>query len=269
MTNLAFQVSATHGDRKSDRDAEPAGKTLFISVIVPVRNEARHIESTLEQLVGQDYNPTCFEVIVVDGESDDGTQALVQAFVDRHPNVRLFSNPTRLSSAARNIAVKNARGDVVVLVDGHCRFEDDQYLHKLAEAFERSGADCFGRPQPLDIHDATALQRAIASARSSRLGHHPDSYIYSSDEDFVLAKSVAVAYRRSVFEKIGYFDERFDVCEDVEFNHRIDTAGLRCFFTPRITSAAKCIRPMKAARCRINIATEVFPFAIWASTRCT
>ena len=98
--------------------------------------------------------------------------------------------------------------------------------------FDRSGAYCIGRPQPLDIPAATALQRAIAAARSSWLGHHPDSYIYSSEEGFVPAKSVAVAYRRSVFEQVGTFDERFDACEDVEMNHRIDRAGLRCFFTP-------------------------------------
>ena len=46
--------------------------------------------------------------------------------------------------------------------------------------------------------------------------------------------SVAIAYRRGVFEKVGLFDERFDACEDVEFNHRVARAGLRCWFTPRV-----------------------------------
>ena len=82
----------------------------------------------------------------------------------------------------------------------------------------------------------STLQRAIAAARASRLGHHPDSFIYSSDERFVPAESVAVAYRREVFEKVGYFDETFDACEDVEFNHRVDCAGLRCLFTPSIAA---------------------------------
>ncbi len=111
-----------------------------------------------------------------------------------------------------------------------------QYLRDLADAFQRSDADCLGRPQPQDIDNPTALQRAIAAARSSRLGHHPDSFIYSSAEGFVPAKSIAVAYRREVFEKVGGFDERFDACEDVEFNHRVDRAGLRCFFTPLIAA---------------------------------
>jgi succinoglycan biosynthesis protein ExoA len=159
---------------------------------------------------------------------------LAEKFAAAYSNVRLLANPLRLSSAARNIAIREACGDVVLLVDGHCDLAGKHYLRNLADAFNRSGADCLGRPQPQDIPNPTALQQAIAAARSSRLGHHPDSFIYSSAEGFVPAKSVAVAYRREVFETIGGFDERFDACEDVEFNHRVDGAGLRCFFTPRI-----------------------------------
>jgi succinoglycan biosynthesis protein ExoA len=50
----------------------------------------------------------------------------------------------------------------------------------------------------------------------------------------VRPQSVAVAYRREVFDTVGLFDESFDACEDVEFNHRVDRAGLSCFFTPRV-----------------------------------
>ncbi len=211
-------------------------KTLSISVIVPVRNEAQSIERTLTQLMAQDYDSRRFEVLVVDGQSTDGTPERVVRFAAqcRSQNVRLFDNPKRFSSAARNIAIREARGDVVVIVDGHCELEGNQYLSKLADVFERSGADCIGRPQPLDVVGASLFQRAIAAARSSRLGHHPDSHVYSTQEGFVPAESVAVAYRRSVFDAVGLFDESFDACEDVEFNHRIDRTGLRCFFTPEV-----------------------------------
>src|SRR5262249_40391212 len=107
-------------------------------------------------------------------------------------------------------------------------------LRNVVSAFERSGADCLGRPQPLEIQHATPMQQAIATARRSWLGHNPNSFIYSAEERFVQAGSVAIAYRRNVFETLGLFDERFDACEDVEFNTRIDRAGLKCFFTPRI-----------------------------------
>ena len=229
---------------------------LFVSIIVPVRNESRFIERTLERLLSQDYGrpgAPGFEIIVVDGGSTDGTPDLVEKFAADYANIRLLANSKRLSSAARNIAIRVARGDVLLLVDGHCNLPGKRYLKDLADALQRSGADCLGRPQPQEAWSTaqgaestasgsplpaprSSLERAVAAARSSRLGHHPDSYIYSSAEGFVPAKSVAVAYRREVFEKIGGFDERFDACEDVDFNHRVDRAGLRCFFTPRIAA---------------------------------
>ncbi len=218
----------------SDHDKADDAQTLSISVVVPVRNEAKFIRRTLTQLATQRYDSERFEIIVVDGQSTDDTRTIVAEFVERYDNVHLLSNSRQLSSAARNVGIRHARGDAVVVVDGHCEIEDDRFLSKLAMAFSVSGADCLGRPQPLDLSDAGTLQRAIAAARSSWLGHHPDSFIYSSQQGFVPAGSVAVAYRRSVFEKVGYFDENFDACEDFELNHRLDRAGLRCYFTPEI-----------------------------------
>jgi succinoglycan biosynthesis protein ExoA len=206
----------------------------FISVIVPVRNEERCVRHTLDQLLSQNYPADCFEILVADGRSTDGTREAVLAVAAQWPNVTLLDNPRHWSSAGRNAAVRAARGDVLVLIDGHCELSNPNYFANLAAAFDGSGADCVGRPQPLDIADATPLQRAIASARSSPLGHNPDSFIYSSFEGFVKPQSVAVAYRREVFDRVGLFDESFDACEDVEFNHRVDKAGLRCFFTPRV-----------------------------------
>jgi succinoglycan biosynthesis protein ExoA len=204
-----------------------------ISVIIPVRNEAAYLRRTLEQILKQDY-PGDFEVVVVDGQSTDGTRDIVRELQAIHVNLRLYENPARLSSAARNIGVRHASGAIVLIIDGHCDVESPQHLREIAAAFSRSGADCLGRPQPLEVAEASPLQRAIALARRSWLGHHPASFIYSRSERFVPPQSVAVAYRRSIFEQVGLFDENFDACEDVELNHRIDQAGLRCFFTPRI-----------------------------------
>ncbi|HVS38133.1 MAG TPA: glycosyltransferase family 2 protein [Gemmataceae bacterium] len=210
------------------------GREPFISVIVPVRNEAAFIAATLDQLLAQRYDPRRFEVIVADGGSTDGTREIVAAYTEHFPQLRLLDNPGRLSSAGRNIAVRASRGEIILLVDGHCRLDDPWHLAEAAAAFARSEADCLGRPQSLDVTGAAPLQRAVAAARASRLGHHPASHIYSDAEGFVPPQSVAVAYRRGVFDKVGLFDEAFDACEDVEFNHRVARAGLRCYFTPRV-----------------------------------
>jgi succinoglycan biosynthesis protein ExoA len=225
----------THRDSDQPPTVRPPRSRPFVSVIVPVRNEEAFIADTLAQLLHQDYDSRSYEVIVADGESTDRTRQVVRRLQDLHPNLHLVGNPGVWSSSGRNAALEVARGDYVVLVDGHCEMDNPRYLRDLVDAFERSGAHCLGRPQPLDVSRATPVQQAIAMARSSRLGHHPESHIYSSQEGFVQPQSVAVAYRREVFHAVGVFDENFDACEDVEFNHRVAQAGMACFFSPRLT----------------------------------
>jgi succinoglycan biosynthesis protein ExoA len=216
------------------RESAVPERLPYVSVIIPTHNEQRCIGHTLAELSEQDYDRDRFEIIVADGQSTDATQEIVAGWAMRYSNIHLVANPKRWSSAGRNAAIANSQGEIVVLVDAHCELGNPQYLRDLADAFARSGADCLGRPQPPDVTGATALQRAVAVGRASRLGHHPSSHIYSDREGFVPPQSVATAYRREVFNVVGVFDEHFDACEDVEFNHRVAAAGLRCFFTPRV-----------------------------------
>jgi len=199
---------------------------------MPVRNEAFSIANTLDHLLRQSYAHDRFEIIVVDGESTDNTPEIVREFVQHHANLKLVANPQRWSSAARNLGIRAAQGELVLIVDGHCEIGTGNYFHELAAAFERTGADCIGRPQPLEAPQPSSLQRAIGIARASRLGHHPASYVFAKTEQEVPAHSVAVAYRRAVFDRVGLFDESFDACEDVELNHRVDLAGMRCVIVP-------------------------------------
>lgn len=207
----------------------------FITVVMPVRNEARFIGSTLRQLLEQDYPADRFEVIVADGLSGDATRDIVREVALAHPNVRLVENPARRSSAGRNLGFRLGRGDVFLVVDGHCLIPGRDHLRKVAECLDESGADCLGRPQHLDPPDITGLQRSIALARASWLGHGGGSLIYGGFEGFASPVSNGAAYTRRVFERVGYVDEAFDACEDVEFNWRVERAGLTSYTSPRLT----------------------------------
>ena len=207
---------------------------MRVSVIVPVRNEAKHIARTLRGLANQEFPTADYEILVIDGESEDGTRDIVLEHLPMIPNLYLFDNPKRLASAARNVGVQHAHGDYIVIVDGHCQIRDRHYLTKLVVAFESSRADSLGRPQPLRADNPTPFQLAVSAARASWLGHNPASAIYSSKPGFIDPDNVAVAYRRNVFERVGLFDESFDACEDVEFNTRVRLAGLTCYFAPEI-----------------------------------
>jgi len=207
----------------------------YITIVMPVRNEARFIRGTLTRLLEQDYPADRFEIIVADGMSDDGTQATVLELAESYPQIRLMENPRMLSSAGRNIGFANGKGDYFLVVDGHCHIPDEKLLQNVADCFAKSGADCLGRPQPLDPPELSGFQEAVALARGSKLGHGGDSLIYGDYEGFASPVSNGAAYRREVFDKIGYVDEGFDACEDVEFNYRLEQAGLTCYSSPKLT----------------------------------
>jgi succinoglycan biosynthesis protein ExoA len=245
----------------------------FLSILVPARNEQSHIRQTLEMLLAQDYPSTAYEILVIDGQSTDRTRPIVQEFIDCGAPVRLLENPRIWSSAARNIGAQAARGDLLLVIDGHCELPNRQHFCHVTDAFQRSGADVIGRPQPLTVANASPLQRAIALARASYLGHHPDSFIYSSVDRYVPAQSVGAAYRRSVFDRVGYFDERFDACEDVDFNYRVDSLGLICYLSaqaavyyfPRRNLSGLFWQLARYGRGRVRLARKHLATCSWKS----
>lgn len=201
---------------------------------MPVRNEQRFIDRTLKELLSQDYPKDRYEIIVVDGESTDKTPDIVKNIASAHPNVLLVHNPKRRSSAGRNIGFKMGKGDIFLVIDGHCWIGHNQLLKNIVKCFEKSGADCLGRPQSLDPPDITDFQKAVSLARASRIGHGGDSLIYSDFEGFASPVSNGAVYKRHIFEKIGYVDETFDACEDVDFNYRVERAGFKSYMSPSI-----------------------------------
>lgn len=226
----------------SSRNAvgEAAGKTpeprARVSLVIPARNEEAHIRAVLEQIEAQDYPHDCIEVFVADGNSDDRTRDVVNEFAKTSSmSVRLLHNPARLSSAGRNVGVRAASGDYVVFVDGHCSITSNRLLRDTVELFESTHAACLCRPQPLTHPRNSAFQEIVANVRATALGHGRDSSIYEFEKEGLIdPSSSGAAYRRSVFEIVGCYDERFDACEDVEFNFRVFKSGLPSYFSPKL-----------------------------------
>jgi len=215
--------------------APPA--TLEVTVVVPVRNEGTHIEAVLGDLLAQRFPPERMEVLVVDGRSTDDTRARVEGVAARDARVRLLDNPRRRSSAARAIGAAAACGRFVAYVDGHCRIPSPTLLADMVDLFERTGADCLARPQPLVAAGGGRGARAIAAARTSPFGHSTASEIYRDGERRTSPVSSGAMYRRDVFARVGPFDVTFDACEDVELNTRVEQAGLVTWTSDRLAVA--------------------------------
>jgi succinoglycan biosynthesis protein ExoA len=214
-----------------------SGGLPFLSIVLPIRNEEAHIRNVLGQLDEQDYPHDRFEVLAAIGASWDKTVQEVERYARATAmSIRIFENPQNLSSAGRNIGARQARGEYVMFVDGHCELQSKTMLRDAVALFEQTGAHCLCRPQPLVADGKTLFQKVVAKARGTALGHGRDSTIFdTSYEGPVNPSSSGALYRRSVFNSVGYYDESFDACEDVEFNYRVFRSGLRSWISPRLT----------------------------------
>jgi succinoglycan biosynthesis protein ExoA len=215
------------------------GQPPELSVILPVRNEAAHIDRILGDLLDQSLTREFYEILVVDGMSEDRTPEMVRAQSEQHPHIRLLENPRYLSSAGRNIGARSARGQYLLYVDGHCRLPSRDLLQATLAAF-RDGARCLSRPQTFLTEGATDFQKAAVQARNCWLGHHAGSHIYSQTTTLCSPVSAGCGYRHDLFQALGGFDERFDACEDLEFNWRIWRSGVQAVHDRRFNV---CYRP--------------------------
>jgi GT2 family glycosyltransferase len=206
-----------------------------VSVVIPVLNEQRDIGRVLDEVLRQRQPDGGFEVVVADGGSSDRTRDIVRSRCGRWANLFLVDNTRRLSSAGRNAGARAARGRYILFLDGHCSIPRDDYLIRVVELFRTTDAACLARAQPLQNLAEGRWAAAVAAARHSFLGHDPGSDIYGGDADYTDPRSAGAAYRREVVEVLGGYDERFDACEDVEFNHRVAQAGFRAYRHPDLS----------------------------------
>ena len=204
----------------------------FVSVLVPVRNEGAHIRATAAAILGQDYPADRFEVLFADGRSTDSTRSVLEGVAASEPRLVVVDNPRGIVSTGLNAALRIARGDYVVRVDGHTEIAPD-YVRACVDTLERTGADnAGGRMTAVGVG---AFGRAVAAATSSPFGVGGARFHYSDREEWVDTVYLG-AWPRAVFARIGLFDEELVRNQDDEFNYRLRAAGGRIFLTPAVKS---------------------------------
>src|SRR5678815_2478420 len=117
-----------------------------VSVVIPCYNEERFILKALEQLVDQ-YDKERYEIIVVDGFSEDGTRAVIAEFQRKNPNfpVRLVDNPARNIPTALNLGISASRGDIIARMDAHA-VPGRGYIRRCVEVLREIDAGVVGMP---------------------------------------------------------------------------------------------------------------------------
>jgi len=207
----------------------------FVSVLVPCRNERRYIASCLDSILATQYPADRFEVLVVDGRSDDGTPDIVAQYAARHPAVRLLDNPQRVTPVGLNTGIRAAAGEVVIRMDAHV-FYPPPYIPRLVAALGTSGADNVGGVLVTRPADDRPMARAIAVALAHPFGVG-NSYFRIGVRAPRWVDTIAFfCCRKDLFQRIGMFDEELVRHQDGEFNGRLIKHGGRILLLPDVTS---------------------------------
>jgi succinoglycan biosynthesis protein ExoA len=207
----------------------------LVTVIMPVHNEADFITRSLGAVLAQDYPHDRMEVLIADGMSTDATRAIIAETAAQHPDiaVRILDNPGQIVPTGMNIALREARGEVIVRVDGHCEIVPD-YVSRCVAHLQTDGVDGVGGP--IQTVGTTQLSKTIAIAMSTGFGVGGSAFRTVHDKP-MLADTIAFpAYTRAAIDAAGPYDEALVRNQDDEYNYRLRKLGFRLLLSPDIRS---------------------------------
>jgi succinoglycan biosynthesis protein ExoA len=240
---------------------------IEVSVVIPVRNERTRLADCLTALVQQDYPADRMEILVVDGRSDDGTRGVIKEFCMRHKHVRLLKNYKRTTAHGLNIGINEARGRIIVRVDGDVVVEPD-CITQAVRALDETGADTVaGVVLP---RAESTFHRAMIGAICSAFSWGISSLRFRRPRRFVDSVPCG-AYRREVFETIGLFDDDLKKYHSDEFSCRLRCVGGTITVDPKVRAhhvfrsnlAKLWERTVYDGMWRIRLFQKHFTFRYW------
>src|SRR5882724_1034066 len=205
-----------------------------ISVIVPMRNEAKTISTCLHSLLSQTISPSEYEIIAVNGMSDDSSMAIVLKLQAESPNLMVLQNPFRVMPAGMNIGLRRARSPIVMAAGAHTSYPS-HYLETCLKYLDKTGADVVGGPLLTAGSGGGFASRIIAAILSSPFGVGNAAFRTGLKEGWVDTVPYG-AYRKEVFDHCGMYDESLVRAQDCELHARIRHSGRHIYQTPELAT---------------------------------
>ncbi|GAA4904230.1 hypothetical protein GCM10025789_24120 [Tessaracoccus lubricantis] len=202
-----------------------------VSVLVPAWNEEVGIEATVRSVLASDYPDV--ELVVVDDGSTDRTEEVMRRLVREHeasgrPGRLVFrSQPNNGKSRAMNTALSLATGDLIVTVDADSVVEPDA-IREIVRMYDD--------PKVMSVAGNVKIGNRDSVVGLIQQFEYMYAFFFKKADSLLNAVYIvggaAASYRRSVFQRIGGFDETI-ITEDIEMSTRIQDAGGRVQYAPR------------------------------------
>jgi len=204
-----------------------------VSVIIPCHNEEQYIGPCLKSILQNDFNQNDLEILVVDGKSEDRTREIVSNYSKKNTCIKLLDNPGENTPAALNIGIRHTSGEIIIRMDAHAEYPAN-YISRLVHYLDDLKADNVGGAWLTLPSAYTVKARAIVAAITSLFGVGNAYYRLNIKQIKKVDTVPYGCYRRSLFDKIGMFDDRLVRNQDDEFNARFRKNGGKIFLIPEI-----------------------------------
>ena len=206
----------------------------MLSVIVPIYQEEKYIYKCIDSMLSQDYPKDDLEIILVDGMSKDRTREIVATYTAKYPFIRMIDNPERIAPCAMNRGIKEAKGDVIMRLDAHVYYPKNYFSLLVEKLNELPGAENVGALcNTLPVNDSITAQ-SIAAVLSSSFGMGNSHFRVGADKEMEVDTVPFGCFHRSIFDKVGLYDEELVRNQDDELNARIIKAGGKIYLIPQL-----------------------------------
>jgi glycosyltransferase involved in cell wall biosynthesis len=229
---------------------------IEISIVVPIYNEEKYIQSCLDSIIKSDFDKDKMEVLLVDGGSNDKTVEIIKEYQKKYPFLKLLHNSKKIVPVAMNIGIKKAKGEYIIRLDAHSSYPKD-YFSKLIYWHKKLNADNVGGVWITDVLNKTNTSVAIRNVLSDKFGVGGAKFRVGIEKIKEVDTVPFGCYKREIFDKVGFYDERLVRNQDIELNKRIKKAGGKIYLIPEI----KCT--YFARETYIDLAKNNFKNGLW------
>ncbi len=207
----------------------------FVSIIVPCYNEELFVAGLMASVAEQDYGLDNFELLMIDGMSNDKTVDLIKSQSSAFKYISIFTNSKKTVPFAMNEGIKQSKGSVIVRLDAHASYPSN-YVSQLVKYLFELKADNVGGVWQTEPFEKTLKAKSISLALSTPFGVGNSMFRIGVNEPTETDTVPFGCYHKEVFDKIGLYDERLERNQDIELNKRLKRAGGKIYLIPDVYS---------------------------------
>ena len=206
---------------------------MSISIIIPCLNEANYIASCIDSIIHSNIDN--FELILVDGGSNDNTVDIIKKYQNKYPVIKLFYNPKKFTPISMNIGIEASKGEYIFIISAHAEYQDN-YFMSLVKELKRLNANCVGGVLNTEVKNKNKKSNSIKKILTHKFGVGNADFRTGGDEVKEVDTVAFGCYTKETFDTFGLYDENLIRNQDIELNKRIINGGGKIYLIPSVRS---------------------------------